>query len=498
MRPFGATVLVALALFASACSSGEDGAAVRQRSDSGARATTPTAGGDAPSTGFPDKWQPVELDWHRCDVAPGAECAELEVPLDWDDPLGPTIDLALARTRATGDRIGSLLTNPGGPGASGLEHLGSRPFGPPVTERFDVVAWDPRGVGRSSPLRCGSGVAELQSLDPEPDDAEEQRELEEAAAAVSAECRELDAEVLPHLGTDDVAFDMEAIRRALGDEPLNYIGFSYGTHLGQVYAARFPDRIRAMVLDAIVDPTLGYEEMLIEQAVAFDRSFERHAAACARTPSCGVDDLGRAYDQVLAMVEREPLETASGTPAGPSELATAAIVASYVPDGWQTLGPALAAALEGDGTLLASLADAYRDFGGFSTYVAVVCIDSPPPRGVEAYRDFAARAAAAAPRFGAAVANELLPCATWPAEPVGEPEAITAEGAPPILVVGNTGDAATPYENAVAVADRLASGVLVTVDIDGHVAYGVDRCLTELVDDHLVHLEVPPPGTRCG
>jgi pimeloyl-ACP methyl ester carboxylesterase len=448
--------------------------------------------------GLPAGWEPAPPEWSACEVARRAECAEMRVPLDWEDPSGPTITLALARTRATGDRIGALLTNPGGPGGSGLEYLGHEPFGAGISARFDVVSWDPRGVGASTALSCGSDVAALHALDPAPDDDIEEQMLRDTATALAEECGTSDGDLLPHVGTEDVARDLEAIRIGLGDEPINYVGFSYGTQIGQVYAELFPERIRSMVLDAVVDPALGFEDFLLDQAVAFEESFDANATACARagTGLCGVSDLAAAYDRVMDSVERSPLGSGR-TQVGPSEVATGAILTSYGADGWELLGPALAAALEGEGDPLRSLADSYRDFGGFTSYIAVVCIDSPPPRGHDAYAAFAERAASAAPRFGAAVANELLPCATWPAAPVGEPGAIAAPGTPPILVVGNTGDAATPYQNAVAVAGRLESGFLVTAEIDGHVGYGANRCVTDHVEDYLIRLRLPPEDPRC-
>lgn len=493
---------MAFCLAAAGCTSVEGPSEVTARAESAPRPSTghrsqrPTQRDDG--SGFPDGWTPERMDWSSCDVADGAQCARLTVPLDWDDPSGPTVDLTLARTTATGRRIGSLLTNPGGPGASGIEFLGYAPFAGEITDRFDVVTWDPRGVGASDALECGRGVDTFLELDPEPDDAAEQADLDAAAAAVAAECGERDGDLLPHVGTADVARDMEAIRRALGEEPLNYVGFSYGTQIGQAYADMFPDEIRTMVLDAVVDPALGYEQLLVEQAQAFDEAFDRSAEACAAAgpQACGVADLGAAYDQVMAILEQRPLRTA-GRPVGPAELATGAVLTSYGPDGWMSLGPALADALDGDGSELRRLADSYRDFGGFTSYAAVVCVDTPPPRGAEAYAAFARRAAQAAPRFGASVANELLPCATWPAPPVGEARGITAPDAPPILVVGNTGDAATPYENAVTVADRLVSGVLVTADIDGHGGYGASGCVTRHVDDYLIRLELPGGDPRC-
>lgn len=493
-------VLAVLALLAGCTNDAHTDDTASARAESAVRQDSPTQGSapQPPSSVFPEGWTPTTLHWRPCEVDDRMQCAQLTVPLDWDRPHGRTIELALARTTATGQRIGSLLTNPGGPGASGIEFLSYSPFGRAITDRFDVVSWDPRGVGASTSLSCGTGVDDFLELDPEPDSTQEQQQLDRAAREVSRECGSTDGDLLPHVGTADVARDMEAIRRALGDEPLNYVGFSYGTQIGQVYADMFPEHIRSMVLDAVVDPAQSYEQVLIDQAVAFERSFERNARACAAAgpDRCGVDDLGAAYDRVAERVERHPLGSGD-TLVGPSELSTGAIFTSYGFDGWSRLGPALERALDGDGSELRHLADSYRDFGGYTAYAAVVCIDTPPPRGDDEYAAFAERAAKAAPRFGAAVANELLPCATWPVDPVGEPEEIVARGAPPMLVIGNTGDAATPYENAVAVSKRLASGVLITADIDGHGGYGSDECVTTHVDAYLLRLQVPKSDPRC-
>ncbi len=465
----------------------------------GDTADAPPDSTEAPADdGFPQDWRPPSLDWQRCDLPRGGRCATLTVPLDWSDPRGPTIDLEVGRIPAEGERIGSLLMNPGGPGGSGLEFLSYDVPSTALADRFDLVSWDPRGVGASTAVRCGDAVQGLVSADPDPDSAEEQGALDEAAAALSAECGAEDGALLGHLGTVDVARDMEAIRRTLGDEQLDYMGFSYGTQIGQQYAALFPDRIRAMVLDGVVDPSLDFEQFLIAQSVAFEDAFDRGTEACAAAGRrrCGVDDLDAAYQDVRATVERTPLP-GGDQPVGPAALATAAIQTSYGPDGWQDLGPALAAALDGDGAPLWDLAASYYDFGGFASYAAVVCTDTPPPKGARAYQAFADRARAAAPRFGGSVANELAPCATWPAAPVGRPGPVTAPSAPPILVIGNTGDAATPYRNAVDVADALRSGVLVTARIEGHTAYMADGCVTDIVDAYLIDLEVPPQDTIC-
>ena len=464
--------------------------------------TAPPSSTTAPvstGSGFPEDWTPPELDWGPCPGGGGSlECATLPVPLDWSEPGGPTIDLALGRIRATGDRIGSLVTNPGGPGGSGLEFLASLPLTPATGRRFDTVSWDPRGVGRSRLIDCGSGVDAFTSLDSSPDDPAELQALETAAAAISTECATAAAPLLPHVGTAEVARDLEAIRRALRDGPLNYVGFSYGTRIGQEYAARFPDRIRTMVLDGVVDPTLGFTQFLTEQAVGFEKAFDAGAAACsaAGVAECGVDDLAAAYDRVLAGAESGRIAPPGGS-FGPSDVVVGATFAAYLTDGWQRLGPALAEAERGDTTALEDLAQSYYDFGGYPAYAAVVCTDDAPPLDAVAYREFAAAAAAAAPRFGAAVANEMLPCATWPVEATTEQRPPFSPSLPPVLVVGSTGDPATPFANARAVAARMPNAVLLTVESDGHTAYGGTPCVDRIVDRYLVDQQVPPPGTTC-
>jgi pimeloyl-ACP methyl ester carboxylesterase len=488
-RALAAAVLLTLAALAS-CTGGTADTATGTsppRPTTAPGATTPGAG-----------WQPTSLTWRECDLPRNGRCATLEVPLDWDRPDGPTIELAIGRIPAGGTAIGPLLLNPGGPGASGLDFLSADPVSPDLAEDFDLVAWDPRGIGGSEDLACGDAVPDLLALDPDPDDADEQAALDEAAAAVSEECAALDGELLPHLRTRDVARDVDAVRRALGAAQISYLGFSYGTSIGLQYAQQFPERVRAMVLDGVVDPSLGYQEFLLGQAEAFEAAFDTSVAACraAEPGRCGVDDLAAAYDEVARRAEQEPLDGAE-QPVGPSVVATAAIQTLYQPDGWQQLGPALAAASTGDGGTLWDLAAGYYSFGDFTSYAAVVCIDSPPPSGAEAYRAFADEARRRAPRFGGAVANELASCATWPAPAPDAAAAISAPGTPTILVVGNTGDPATPYANAVAVAAALEDAVLLTVESDGHTAYGSDRCATGAIDTYLIDLQAPPEGTVC-
>jgi len=391
-----------------------------------------------------------------------------------------------------------LLSNPGGPGGSGLELLTYDAFSPTLTESLDIVSWDPRGVGQSTRAKCGGGIGPFLANDPDPDTPQESVAIEAAAKAVAEGCAKESGDLLAHIGTDDVARDLEAIRRALGNEPLNFLGFSYGTQIGQKYAEFFPKNIRTMTLDGVVDPRLGYTEFLLGQAKAFDDAFNRSANECADAgvSKCGARDLAASYDRVRARVELSPLP-AGRSKVGPAELATAATYVAYLEDGWAELGPALAAAEKGRGAKLKELADSYYDLAGYPTYAAVTCVDTPPPKGSAEYKKFAEAALGVSARFGGAVANELLPCAFWTVPPKGTPGPVNAAGAPPILVVGNTGDPATPYSNAVTVARDLPGAVLLTADIGGHTAYGTNSCVTSAVDSYFVSKELPKAGTRC-
>ncbi len=451
--------------------------------------------GTGPAPTDPDS----TLDWRPCDGSDGSEveCADMEVPLDWDEPQGRQITLALARRPATGERIGSLVMNPGGPGASGVDSIERGPFSPAVHERYDVVSWDPRGVGDSTALSCND-VDSFLALDPSPNTEADRQTLQDSAALVAENCERTDGVLLPHLGTDAAVQDLEAIRVALGDEPLNYVGFSFGTAIGQRYAERYGENVSRMVLDGVVDTSLGFEELLLGQVAGFENSFQRFDEECssAGESQCGVENLAEAFDTVAEAVEGTPLPS-DDRPIGPAEVATAAIYSSYLSDGWIRLGPALSDALEGDGQGLWHLAEGYYGFAEFGTYAAVFCTDNPRPRDQKEYEAFEQRATELSPRFGPSVANELLPCATWPVPASEDTPEITAPNAPAILVVGNTGDPATPLENAEAVSERLTSSRLLVVDSASHTAYSANDCARSAIDEHLLGGTLPADGSRC-
>jgi pimeloyl-ACP methyl ester carboxylesterase len=434
-----------------------------------------------------------EVAWTSCGTA---ECATVAVPLDHDDPDGPTIDLSVLRLPARGDRIGALFVNFGGPGSGAVDLVPTFPFPEQIRARFDIVAVDPRGVGGSTPLACGVDPAELYAVDPTVEEPADAKALVEVSEAYADDCASERGRLLPHVGTRDVARDFDLVRAGMGDERIDYLGFSYGTSIGQAYAELFPDRVRTMILDGVVDPAPAGIEVAVEQAVGFETALARWAAGCGDRPSCTLEDPIAAVDAVLGAAEDGIPGGGTGA-LGPGEAAIGLAMPLYNTTLWPSLDVAVAGALDGDGSGMLTLAAQYVRLVDFSAYYAVSCLDSTWPDDPAEHLEAAEAAAAAAPRFGEAIVNDYLRCAVWPAEPdpLGP---ITAEGAPPILVVSTTGDPATPYENGVTVADRLASGVLLSHDGDGHtiVFQGAD-CIDRLAIAYLVDEIAPADGSRC-
>lgn len=443
-----------------------------------------TSSSQAADTTAPADDGPSALEWSSC--VQDLECATLAVPLDHADPASPTIDLALIRRPAKdqANKVGSLVLNPGGPGGSGFDLIKNLELGDELEDSFDAVSWDPRGIGNSAELGCTrtAPVSEFRSLDSDPDDPAEQATIEAASKAIADDCAADDLALLQHSTTTDTAHDVEDIRAALGDPKLTYMGFSYGTQIGQEYARLYPDRVRAMVLDGVVDPYESIQELLRGQTATIDSTFSEQTLA--------------QLDEVMAMAEREPLEGPEGTELTPGMISLAAIAASYYPDGEYYLDTATSSALNGDTDRLETLANSYIGQSSFPAYLAVTCTDTPFAPGVEAWNAFAEDLRTASPRFGAAVANELLPCAFWPVSPQRQPGGVTT-AEEPILVVGTTGDAATPYEDAVRVAEGIPGAVLLTLDGEGHTAFGKSGCIDDAIGAYLVDLQTPAPDTVC-
>jgi pimeloyl-ACP methyl ester carboxylesterase len=444
----------------------------------------------------------------------------LRVPLDYTDPGGAALSIAVDRLPASDPkaRIGSLVINPGGPGASGVDFARGAVsfFSVAIRSHFDIIGFDPRGVGRSEPVRC-LGDTELDqflSLPPSPVDAAQVSELVHAAQGLAAAClAHVGRPLLAHIGTPDVARDMDLLRAALGEAKLTYYGASYGTYLGTKYAELFTNHIRALVLDGALDPNTSAMSMGLVQAGGFETDLHDFLARCISDGYCPQGSVADADAEIQALMNRLSSGVTLPAPGAPGNRRLTAgtaflglVDALYWPSRWSALEHALQQARGGDGSLLLLLADDYaeRSPNGqhsnlLQAYIAVTCIDRPNPRSLSAYVDAAPAAARQSPDFGAASVWEGLPCAYWPVPAVDTVHAVRATGAPPILVVGTTRDPATPYGWAVGLSRELASGVLLTFASDGHTAYGAHNgCVEAAVDHYLISATPPPVGTRCG
>ncbi|HUR15594.1 MAG TPA: alpha/beta hydrolase [Mycobacteriales bacterium] len=506
-----ATLLLAPLLLLTACSSSSDRAKLAPSPTTTSATATPTV---APTTtAAPGVPRPGRLSsWKGC--GNGFQCATLTVLLDETKPALGTVGLALTRHRATGShRIGSLLANPGGPGASAVDWLkGSyENFPSAVRARFDLVSFDPRGVGHSAPVRCLSTAQldEYYHLDPVPDSAAERSALLQGNRALAAGCRSRSGRVLPYVNTQVVAQDLDRVRQAVGDSKLTYLGYSYGTAVGAAYLDQFPTRVRAMVLDGALDPTLTWDGFLRGQSAGFDGAFNAFLDHCARSDCAFRDavrgDLRSAFDALAARVDAHSLPGDGTRRVGPDEFTLGVTAGLYSRNyGWPALADALAMAQHGEGGPLLNLSDSYLERGehGYANLTeanfAVNCVDRPWPRTEKPYYDLATEAARTAPRFGPTIALSGIGCIAWPTPATGRPHPVTAPGSPPVVVIGTTRDPATPYVWAKALARQLSHGVLLTHEGDGHTVYrvGAPGCIQRPVNDYLVTLRAPSPA-RC-
>jgi len=481
-----------------------------------------TAGGSAagsaiptlPSaTPLPTLAPPRPVGWSDC--GGGFECGIVDVPRDYADPAGLTVRLALIRLRASDPtrRIGSLVVNPGGPGQSAIDFVragATEIFKPEILARFDIVGFDPRGVGSSTPIRCVERLDHFVPQDATAASAAGLADLLDGAKAFAQQCGQRNSELLPHLSTADVARDLDQVRAAVGDERLTYLGFSYGTLIGEVYASLFPTHVRALALDGVVDPSLAEATLREDQAVAFEGALDRFLADCAAHRTCAFYSKGQpgaAFDALMRQIERHPVATprlVNREPVGPTQAWGAVTQSLYARAAWPLLAAALAQARAGDGSLMLLLGDPLRGRspdGSYSNlsdaYHAITCLDWPSPRDPAAYSAMAKRFTAVAPRVGRLLAFNDVECAYWPVPPARNPAPVAAPGAPPIVLVGSTGDPATPYAWAQSVARQLSSAVLITRLGEGHTGYAVSACVRDAIDAYLLDGSLPKAGLRC-
>ncbi|KGN40025.1 alpha/beta hydrolase [Knoellia aerolata] len=505
--------LVSVALLASGCSTVEDLFAPE--------APAPSWSPQKPPPGMEgmDAFYDQQLQWEDCS---GGQCAKLEVPLNYGTPEGDTIEIEVLRVpaRRQSQRLGALVVNPGGPGGSGVDYASGADFivGAGVRQRYDIVGFDPRGVGRSAPIDCVSD-AELDAFlgfDPTPDDAGEEEAFAANAASFAQKCGANAGPLLGHVSTVDAAKDMDVLRAALGEDTLNYLGKSYGTYLGATYADLFPQLVGRFVLDGVVAPDLTSQEVNLGQAKGFETATRAWAQFCVDKGRCplggSVDDVMSGLRDFLGRVDDRPL---SGTddravPRLTEGWAILGIASAMYDEGmWDALVGAMRDALDGNGAELMGLANRYADrqpgggYGGniMEVIYAVNCLDKPESD------DLATRAAAAeastaeAPTWGPFLVWSSLPCGSWPVETERSsqpPAKVTAEGADPIVVVGTTRDPATPYEWSVRLHDQLARSSLITYEGDGHTAYTrSNQCVDEPIDEFYLEGTVPKDGLTC-
>lgn len=460
------------------------------------------AGGVAHAARQPDlgAYYHQSVRWGGCtgDEPPTARCADLTVPADYGNPGGQTLDLAVSRLPATGPgpRLGSLVVNFGGPGLSGITQLGERATElTALNRRYDLVGFDPRGVGRSAPVDCG----DLSRIT--------------GPAQLARACAHVSGWLLPYLSTQNTARDLDVVRNALGDSRLTYLGFSYGSTLGAVYAHDFPERTGRMVLDGVPDPTLDLTGTALAQARGFQTALRHFAADCAAR-ACPLP--GRTGARVLAAITagerryaRRPLATSQG-PLDRDGYLQGLQNALYSTDAWPYLRQALGDLRHGDGELMMRLAypgdlgQAAADWGAHPqdnyemAKLAIDCRDTPERPTPAGLHRLDRRFAAASPLFGPAIETSLLACTGWPPG-IPDTRRVDAPTAPEALLVSTTGDPATPYPGAYAMARALGNDSRVlTHRGDGHGAYFAhNRCVTATVDAYLMDGALPGPRAVC-
>ncbi|MET7684117.1 alpha/beta hydrolase [Streptomyces sp. NPDC005423] len=475
-----------------------------------------------------------KLSWKQCPAPSEAEgggsapsplpgggkwqCATLKAPLDWSKPKGDTIGLALIRAQADGPagrRIGSLVFNFGGPGGSGVTTLPA--FGDDYAKlrtRYDLVSFDPRGVGRSAGVRCESD-AQLDTYfqqDATPDDATERTQLLRNTEQFNAACEKNSKKMLPRVRTTDAARDMDLMRQVLGDDKLHYFGISYGTELGGVYAHLFPRRVGRAVFDGVVDPTQNSEQGSLAQAKGFQLALDNFARDCtSKTMDCPVGDSAQdVKDRIAKFLESLDSKPIPGI--FPRKLTQTAATngiaqALYSKDFWQYLTEGLQQAYSGDGKVLMLLSDSLNgrsENGQYSNItaanIAINCADDKPRYTADYVEGKLPEFRAASPLFGDFLAWGMTSCTGWAVPGAADHPDVSAPGSAPILVVGNTGDPATPYEGARKMVDALGKGVGVelTYKGQGHGAYdSKNKCVQSAVNNYLLAGKVPAAGTVC-
>ncbi|MFB8349622.1 alpha/beta hydrolase [Streptomyces niveus] len=526
-------VAVATLLAAAGCSGSDSGSG---SGDQGGQNSRNDQDGQnrADKSAAPKDLTTQKLDWKACPTPSAAEgggtapsplpggtkweCATMTAPLDYAKPEGATIPLALIRAKTSdpGKRIGSLVFNFGGPGGSGVTGLPS--FGKDYEKlrtRYDLVSFDPRGVGRSEPVECKDDkqLDAYYARDMTPDDSAEEKSYVDGLKWYAGGCERKSGKELPFVGTVNAARDMELMRQVLGDDKLNYFGISYGTELGGVYAHLYPKSVGRTVFDAVVDPTESSEQGSLGQAKGFQLAFTNFAKDCvSRGDACTLpgstpQEIQSFVVGLLDRLDKKPINGFGGRQLTETQATNGIAQALYSKEYWPLLEQGLDEADGGSGALLLVLSDAMNgrnEKGQYSNIqaanAAVNCVDSKQRYTLAQTKAKLAEFRQVSPVFGDFLGWGLLGCSEWPVPGEWDKPDVSAPGAAPILVIGNTGDPATPYEGARAMVKALGKGVGVelTYEGQGHGAYNSgSTCVQNAVNGYLLDGKVPKNGTVC-
>ncbi|MDR1153057.1 MAG: alpha/beta hydrolase, partial [Bifidobacteriaceae bacterium] len=459
-----------------------------------------------------------EVEWGDC-TEKGLECATIKAPLKWTKPGGRKITIAIARDKAKKQPAasGAILVNPGGPGASGIDSLAvlSSMFGAKVKARYDIVGFDPRGVGASSAVRCTAKTSQMHRHLAEwfPNTHDGRVAAKKAARSWGNQCRKLTGPLLGQVDTVSAAKDMDIIRAVLGQSTLSYVGWSYGSKLGAVYAELFPKRVGRLVLDGAINPAADAGAAAAAQLKGFEDSLGAWAEDCVAQGACAiggtVPEVLTAVHDLLARCGTEPLPTATKGRRVTTSLAFVGVLMTLYDNAyWPLLTLGLANAIHGnDGSVLLMLADAYNSFDGqryannmLTANQAINCLDYPSADSTQAQTQVAIDAAIAqAPVLGEFwMGNGISQCAHWPYRSTATPHAVKSTTKAPILVIGTTGDPATPYTNAIELTKQLRTATLLTFQGEGHTAFGRgNACVNAVVNRYLLTGKVPREGRIC-
>ncbi|MCU1599048.1 MAG: alpha/beta hydrolase [Glaciihabitans sp.] len=462
------------------------------------------------------------LKWTPCNGA--FQCSTATVPLDWSKPSGSTIHLALIRHLATGHKLGSLLVNPGGPGASGFDFVrDSLNFAVDKTlqANYDIVGFDPRGDNHSSAVKCYTNPKTLDAfifdipkgvMGSDEWIANEEKEVK----AFGADCLHYTGALLGQVDTVSAARDLDVLRAALGDKKLNYLGYSYGTLLGQTYANLYPKKTGRLVLDGVVDPQVSADQLTEYQAKGFEDELQKFVEECPTMSGCpftgSVASSMAEIGSLLDSLDKSPLRNKDGRELGAETMFTAIITPLYNVDNWPALVDLFTTVMHGDPSYAFQIADQYYERNSttgkytdnsYEAFNAINCLDYPSNTNIAYMRAEAVKIDKVAPVIGHLMAYGDVFCDGWPFKAAEKPGPLPAVGSAPILVIGTTGDPATPYVMAQHVATVLQNGRLVTYHGDGHTAYNkgtataAERCVNSTVDNFFVKDTVPKTDVDC-